>query len=187
MQELLTYAGGTNWYGEPMYRFIWGWNRIELIGGKWTDHDPVTGAIVRETVEMRRVPKYSSPLFDENRWYVERWYSPERFGSRAKWEAQTIEVEGAYSIPAMGPYPSRGDYKHFFTIENKQHGFLQLTWPRAIWMAGVVWTSERAHKKTLAQQKDAIAAQEAKEQAQRLEELDATIPAFDYQPTVTVL
>jgi hypothetical protein len=40
---------------------------------------------------------------------------------------QTTERVGAQSVPALGPYPSRGDYQHCFTLENPQGEFIQLT------------------------------------------------------------
>lgn len=186
MQELLTRAAGRNWYGEPMYRFIWGSNRTELVGGKWTDYSP-TGSVLRERFEMRRVLKYTLPYFNENRWYIERWYPPEHFGARRLWTERTIEMDGFQAIEALGPFPSRGDYKHFYTVENKHQEFVQLTWPRALWLASVAWSSERAHKKTLQQERDRLAAKEAEQSKRDLEALEDTIPAFNYQPTVTVL
>ncbi len=34
VQRMLTLAGGKNLFAEPMYRAIWGWNRLTWIGGK---------------------------------------------------------------------------------------------------------------------------------------------------------
>jgi hypothetical protein len=33
----------------------------------------------------------------------------------------------AQSVPALGPYPSRGDYEHSFTLETPRGEFIQLT------------------------------------------------------------
>src|SRR5207249_6013532 len=43
------------------------------------------------------------------------------------WYAQTIERENGISIPALGPYPSRGEYEHCFTLEGPRGEFVQLT------------------------------------------------------------
>ena len=58
------------------------------------------------------MPKY----FPHERWHVERWMPPETYGSRKSWWASTIEREGGILVPALGPYPSRGEYEHCFTL-----------------------------------------------------------------------
>jgi hypothetical protein len=55
--ERITRAGGTNRYGEPNFRVVWGGTRLTWIGGRWTDRD-AHGNKTREAIEMRRVPKY---------------------------------------------------------------------------------------------------------------------------------
>jgi hypothetical protein len=119
----LALAGGSNPFSEANYRAVWGWSRLDWIGGKWEDRDPVSGALVREVVELRREPKYTP----HNRWHIERWMPPESYGSPGAWHAQTIEIVNGRNIPALGPYPSRGDYEHCFTLEGPQSEFLQLT------------------------------------------------------------
>ena len=37
-----------------------------------------------------------------------------------------VPVDGR-SVPALGPYPSRGDYEHCFTLEGSRGEFVQLT------------------------------------------------------------
>ena len=39
IQALAAIVGGLNFYGEPKYRVVWGWSRLTLIGGEWTDLD----------------------------------------------------------------------------------------------------------------------------------------------------
>ena len=118
----LALAGGCNWFGEPNYRAVWGWSRLDWIGGKWEDRDD-SGALVREVIQLRREPKYTP----HNRWHIERWMPPESYGSPAQWHAQTLEIESGRNIPALGPYPSRGDYEHCFTLEGPNGEFVQLT------------------------------------------------------------
>jgi hypothetical protein len=118
----LALAGGCNRFGEPNYRAVWGWSRLDWIGGKWEDRDS-SGALVREVIELRREPKYAP----HNRWHIERWLPPEAYGSPAQWHAQTLEIENGRNIPALGPYPSRGDYEHSFTLEGPNGEFVQLT------------------------------------------------------------
>jgi hypothetical protein len=110
VQERLTRAGGLNRFGEPNYRAVWGWNRLTPIGGKWEDNG---------NVEIRMEPKYPQV----NRWHIEKWVPAETYGPPELWELTTKE-EG---IPALGPYPSRGEYEHCFTLEGPRGEFIQLT------------------------------------------------------------
>jgi hypothetical protein len=120
-RELLL-AGGCNRFGEPNYRAVWGWSRLDWIGGKWEDRD-AEGTLLREVAELRREPKYAP----HNRWHIERWLPPESYGSPEQWHAETIEIENGRAIPALGPYPSRGDYEHCFTLAGPRGEFVQLT------------------------------------------------------------
>jgi hypothetical protein len=118
----LAVSGGYNRFGEPNYRAVWGWSRLDWIGGKWEDR-VAGGALLREVVELRREPKYTP----HNRWHIERWMPPESYGSPEQWRAETIEIANGRNIAALGPYPSRGDYEHCFTLEGPRGEFVQLT------------------------------------------------------------
>jgi hypothetical protein len=122
VEEALRLAGGINRFGEPNYRAVWGWNRLAWIGGKWEDRD-AAGRLIREVAELRLEPKYTP----QNRWHIERWVPPEAYGSPDQWYAQTLEIENGRNIPALGPYPSRGEYEHCFTLEGPRGEFIQLT------------------------------------------------------------
>lgn len=122
LQLRLGRAGGLNRFGEPNFRAVWGWSRLAWIGGKWTDTD-ANGNVTRVTVELRQAPKY----IPFNRWHIERWTPPESYGSPKQWYAQTIEREGGIAIPALGPYPRRGDYEHCFTLQGPRGEFLPLS------------------------------------------------------------
>jgi hypothetical protein len=91
---------------------VWGWRRLAWIGGRFEDRDSA-GNLLREFVGLRYEPKY----FPRDRWHIERWCAPEMYGSPDDWARATLEVEGAQSIAALGPYPSRGEYEHVFTLE----------------------------------------------------------------------
>jgi hypothetical protein len=119
----LALAGGCNLYGEPHYRAVWGWSRLDWIGGKWEDRDPASGALLREVIEVRREPKY----MPHDRWHIERWMPAESYGSPEEWRAQTLEIVHGRNVAALGPYPSRGDYEHCFTLEGPRGEFVQLT------------------------------------------------------------
>jgi hypothetical protein len=119
----LAIAGGLNRFGQPNYRAVWGWSRLGWVGGRWEDRDPANGAVLRESVELRRVPKYTP----YDRWHIERWLPPEAYGSPRDWYAQTIEREDGISVPALGPYPADGEYEHCFTLTGRNGEFIQLT------------------------------------------------------------
>ena len=133
----LALAGGYNRLGEPNYRAVWGWSRLDWIGGKWEDRDPVSGTILREVVELRREPKYTP----HNRWHIERWMPPESYGSPDTWLEETVEIVDGRNVPALGPYPSRGDYEHCFTVEGPLGEFVQLTPAVARHIARAIETS----------------------------------------------
>ena len=119
----LMLAGGCNPYGEANYRAVWGWSRVDWIGGKWEDRDAASGTLLREVIEVRREPKYAA----HDRWHIERWMPAESYGSPEEWHAQTLEIVHGRNIAALGPYPSRGDYEHCFTLEGPRGEFVQLT------------------------------------------------------------
>jgi hypothetical protein len=104
VRRRLEIAGGRNRFCEANYRAVWGWSRLAWVGGNWEDRNSA-GELVRECVELRRVPKYEP----HDRWHIERWLPPEAYGSPRAWYAQTVEREDGVSVPALGPYPDRGD------------------------------------------------------------------------------
>lgn len=178
----LTRAGGISRFGEPNYRAVWGWNRLAWIGGKFEDRDE-HGTLLREGIELREEPKYPAV----NRWHIERWLPPEAYGSPRQWYSQTIERENGISIPALGPYPSRGDYEHCFTLEGSRGEFLQLTptvaehVARAIeFSRGLSRAKSRAHLYNRAQR------QEQQYESWAYDALDDAVPAFHKQQFVTV-
>jgi hypothetical protein len=120
--ERMARAGGLNRFDEPNFRVVWGGSRLSWIGGRWTDRDG-EGALIREEIELRQAPKY----IPVDRWHIERWMPPESYGSPEEWFARTVEVEDGIRVPALGPYPSRGDYEHCFTLEGPRGEFVQLT------------------------------------------------------------
>jgi hypothetical protein len=98
--------------------------------------------LLREVVEVRLEPKY----VPHDRWHIERWLPPENYGSPEQWHAETIEVENGRSIPALGPYPSRGEYEHCFTLEGPRGEFVQLTPAVARYIARAIEASRTLHR-----------------------------------------
>lgn len=180
VHERLRLAGGTNRFGEPMYRVVWGWSRLTWMGGKWTDRDE-SGNFVREVVQLRETPKYPQL----NRWHVEKWCPPEMYGSPRLWWAQTVQRENGEFIPALGPYPSRGEYEHSFVIEGPKGEFVQLT-PTIV--EQVARRIEFSRNYSLAQRRVAALAQHEREDKAYLDwAVDAMeSPAFSGMPFVAV-
>jgi len=182
IQGRVEQAGGTNCYGEANFRVVWGGSRLTWIGGRWTDRD-ANGNVLRETIETRRVPKYL-PL---DRWHIERWAPRESYGSPEAWYAQTTEVEDGIRIAALGPYPSRGEYEHCFTLESASGEFIPLTPAACDWIVHAIEWSRRQPRREL---RGAIAAREAR-RARRWDRdaddlLDDAVPAFHSAPFVGV-
>lgn len=119
--EILRTGGGFNCFGEPNYRVVWGQSRLDYIGGRWVDYDD-NGILIREAIEVRHVPKYAV-----DRWIIERWVPCETYGPPALWEMQTFENHDGHIIPALGPYPSRGEYEEVFRLETLTGQFCPLT------------------------------------------------------------
>jgi len=176
-------AGGINRLGEANYRAVWGWNRLAWIGGKFEERDPSTGSLLREVVELRQEPKYPAV----NRWHIERWVPPEVYGSPRAWYAQTIERENGISIPALGPYPSRGEYEHCFTLEGRRGEFLQLTPTIAEHVARAIeWSRQSPRVKSRAHLYEREQRVDRNYERWAYDVLDGTVPAFHKQPFVTV-
>lgn len=176
-QRILERVGGRNPFGASLYRFVWGDSRREWVGGKWTDRDQNTGCIVREVIEQRFVPKYSH--LGAEHWFVERWYPAGHFGSRAAWEAKTLEREDGISIPALGPYPAHGDYDWAWTMEGPNGEFRQLTVARCNWIASILRDNELASAAQRWAAKQAAKAQaETEQDVLDREVLNEATPAF---------
>jgi hypothetical protein len=138
IQQRITRAGGTNRFSEPNFRAVWGGSRLTWIGGRWCDHD-ASGNLIRESTELRRVPKYL-PL---ERWHIERWTPPEFYGSPGRWNDETAEYESGVRVPALGPFPSRGEYEHCFTLESPSGDFLPLSSTACDWIVRAIEWSRR--------------------------------------------
>jgi hypothetical protein len=156
LTERLVRAGGTNRLGEPNFRVVWGGSRLAWVGGKWVDRD-AHGNVIRESTELRRVPKYT-PV---DRWHIERWIPPENYGSPAEWYTRTVEVEDGIRVPALGPYPSRGEYEHCFTLAGANREFMPLTVAACDW---VVRAIEWARRQPKSSARAALAAREARQE-----------------------
>jgi hypothetical protein len=179
----LAIAGGANRFGEANYRAVWGWSRLGWVGGRWEDRDPNDGTLVREAVELRRVPKYTP----YDRWHIERWLPPEAYGSPRDWYAQTVERDDGINVPTLGPYPDRGEYEHCFTLAGPRGEFIQLTPTVAELIARAI---ERGRSVSEGERRAAISRREDRAEREydewAMDVLGSGAPAFHGLPFVSV-
>lgn len=123
LQESVKRAGGFNIYGWPMFRVVWGYSRLALLGGELNEFDE-RGTFIRKSVGYRME---HPPGYKWDRWHIEKWMPPEFYGSPEHWaEINSEWVDGVeYSI--LGPYPRQGDYELSTIIEDAAEQFLPLT------------------------------------------------------------
>ncbi len=121
-------------------------------------------------------------------WHIERWLPPETYGSPHTWYAQTIERENGISIPALGPYPSRGEFEHCFTLETPRGEFLQLTPTIAEHIAcAIEWSRKFPRSKIRSRLYDREQRSESNYEQWAFDVMDDAVPAFHKQPFVTVV
>jgi len=176
VQRRIARAGGLNRFGEPNFRVVWGGSRLGWIGGRWTDRD-ANGSTIRKKIELRQVPKYL-PL---DRWHIERWFPPESYGSPDIWHAQTIETEDGIRIPALGPYPSRGEYEHCFTLQDAKGNFVPLTPEACEWIVRAI---DWARRQPNSARRAAIYAREARRECERDHAADCILDSASPTPAM---
>jgi len=111
----------------------------------------------------------------------------ESYGSPEQWHAQTTEIEDGIRIAALGPYPSRGDYEHCFTLESASGEFIPLSPAACDWIVRAIEWSRRQRRTEM---RGAIAAREARRERgmdRGMDDiLDDAVPAFNGQPIVSL-
>jgi hypothetical protein len=114
IEKRITDTGGLNRFGEPLYRIIWGYERIVPITGFWfTGFDALGQPVQSDVPETRMEPKY----MPADRWHLEMWRPPEEYGTPDTWRQQGLEVYGGYTCDTAGEFPSRGDYELILTFQ----------------------------------------------------------------------
>src|SRR4029077_11171926 len=176
--ERLKSVGGLNRVGEPNFRVTWSWNLFDWIGGRWADRDS-HGNVIREVVELRWAQKYP---WIANRWIVEQWTPPEKYGTPESWYRQTREWGDEGNIPQLGPYPGRGRYQLACVLEVNGR-FVQLTQTILEDVINAV-IYKRQHIASLAELKEAQAEKERRWMQDARDYLDK--PAFHANEFVTV-
>jgi hypothetical protein len=117
--------------------------------------------------------------------HIERWMPPETYGSPQQWYAQTVERDDGISIPALGPYPQRGEYEHCFTLQGQRGEFIPLS-PSAC--EAIVRAVEFARAQPRAAHRAALTHREAQRERDWEAHADAVFndatPAFHGAPFV---
>lgn len=118
--DRLTSKGGTNRFGGPNFRAIWGGNRYHTVGGIFTDVVTVKDEKGRDRASVTRVADVRQLLkYHPHRWHLERWRGPEVYGDRESWYRDSWDEEAG--VHTMGDYPSEGDYEHVFYLAECPH------------------------------------------------------------------
>lgn len=141
INETLLRDGGINRFGGPKYRMVWGYARLEFVGGQWEDG----------FIGFRPLPKYSPP----NRFHLEYWVEPEAYGSPTQWREYTSKVINGVAYQTLGDYPSRGEYEHLWECSTPAGNFLEPTTSMMEYFVKVHRKSiERSHVEMAQQRKE---------------------------------
>ncbi len=157
---------GSNPYGGPRYRLIWGPSRKEIVGGYWAD-------VAR--YEYRPIARYTEQAF-----VLEKWCPPYLYGSPAMWDIQNRDAWGYLSC---GPFPHRGDYEtvHLFHINDTYQQ------PVPALVRAIVINVERGNLYSLSDKriaiKDRMQAQKKAHHQRISDEFDEAMP-LHYGPTI---
>lgn len=154
------------------------------IGGAWKDYD-ANGNFLRETVEVREVPKYPEAL---ERYVFECWMPPENYGSEREWELLFTQWIDGQRIETLGPYPRHGEYELLKVIETpKTKQFVPLT--DTICEALVTTAKlnrDLPQKVKLEWIRRRNEREEAAKEQRLIDRIDEMAPAFEGKPSVVV-
>ncbi len=123
LERRITEKGGKAPNGLPLFRVIWGADRLTLVGGEWNKYDD-SGNIISTSLEEKLCVKY--PMA-ETKWVFEMWCPPENYGDRQRWEQDTVIWKDGQRIQTLGPYPENGEYELLKIIETPNGHFVPLT------------------------------------------------------------
>lgn len=95
-QDRLTAVGGTNRYGEPIFRLAWSQTETMRVGGYFAE-DGFTG--------YRDMPGIGPGAF----WGIMMWEPAECYGTPARWYVE--HRDEATGLQTLGGYPHHGRYR----------------------------------------------------------------------------
>jgi hypothetical protein len=126
IQERLTQIGGTNRYGEPNFRVVWGQDQTKIAMGAFHMKYIIGRAVEKRPIydEERKVWKVRATVTEIGlpRFVIENWLPPE-YWDRDEWESRRNQFIDGELVDVLGPFPERGDYRHYMTIETEDGKF----------------------------------------------------------------
>jgi hypothetical protein len=182
MQRAAALAGGFDLYGDPYYRMVWGWSRLEMRVGLHNDYDD-NDILIRRELRAEWWPRYQP----RDRFHLEIKKPAEIYGSPDAWEDGTAQWVGGTKVLALGPFPSRGEYEHVAVCQTQTGEFL---WPNETVVRDLItW-----HRRAIAITKDqrqllAEAATQSEKEARRKkfhDIIDSEAKAFPFRTWVPV-
>ena len=182
VQHAAALAGGLNLFGEPNYRVVWGWSRLELRVGLHSDHDD-SGNLLRHELRAEWWPRYAP----RDRFHVEVWKDAAVFGGPDAWEDGTAQWVNGTKVPALGPFPSRGEYEHVAVCQPADGEFML---PTEAAVTDLIQWHRRAIALTKTERKALAAARDAEEREVRRNRyhdiIDSEAKAFPFRTWVPV-
>lgn len=101
-QDRITKVGGTNRYGEPNFKVVWGEAHGTKAGGYW-EHEGFTG--------YRDIFLNDTPC-----WLLLEWHDPIEYGSPTLWYMDNYDQ--ATGLQTLGDFPYRGAYQVLFILRD---------------------------------------------------------------------
>lgn len=98
-QDRITRMFGTNQFGDPHFKIVWGQSQFIRMGNVWRDKQGNERVGYRDRYQCHGMPC----------WVIMRWKSPHEYGSPRTYYSQTFdELTGLHMV---GEYPWRGRYE----------------------------------------------------------------------------
>jgi hypothetical protein len=102
-QDRITAAGGTNRYGEPHFKLVWGEAHKTRAGGYWEQEGGAVG--------YRDVYLNDSPC-----WLLLEWHDPSEYGNPTSYYIENYDE--ATGLQILGEYPYKGKYEVLFILRD---------------------------------------------------------------------
>lgn len=184
IESRITSRGGKAPNGLPLFRVIWGADRLTVIGGEWKSFDS-NGNETGSAVEEKLTTKYCNA---ENRYVLEMWCPPENYGTRQAWKSDHTRMVNGVLINELGPYPENGEYELVMVIETpNKRAFVPLTATIVDAMVAVAIRNKHLpHAIRMEAFRDSQRRQEEQKDQRLVDRIAAMGSAFDGREYVTV-
>ena len=111
-QDRLTNAVGTNQYGEPLFKIVWGQTQTYIAGGVW-GHDHFFG--YRQLMLSNSSPSGKGVPC----WMILEWHPPEDYETAAVYYFRNRDE--TTGLQTLGEYPYRGRYEIAFKLTSTEY------------------------------------------------------------------